>query len=110
MSGLDNLTATAADSISEVGVNGDADTIRLANGGEIDLDNFDTVLYMNSSVKDENGAQSGDPEGTPTEANAQQGVRPTNFIRVNNDVAVLDSNAFVSGPYAGAPANLGYTL
>ena len=110
MSGLDNLTATAADSISEVGVNGDADTIRLANGGEIDLDIFDTVLYMNSSVKDENGAQSGDPEGTPTEANAQQGVRPTNFIRVNNDVAVLDSNAFVSGPYAGAPANLGYTL
>ena len=110
MSGLDNLTATAADSISEVGVNGDADTIRLANGGEIDLDDFDTVLYMNSSVKDENGAQSGDPEGTPTEANAQQGVRPTNFIRVNNDVAVLDSNAFVSGPYAGAPANLGYTL
>ena len=107
MSGLDNLTATAVGSISEVGVNNDADTIRLANGGEIDLDNFDTVLYMNSSVKDENGAQSGDPEGTPTEANAQQGVRPTNFIRVNNDVAVLDSNAFVSGPYA---VSLGYTL
>ena len=115
MSGLDNLTATAAGSISEVGVNNDADTIRVYDAAtntsdEIDLDDFDTVLYMNSSVKDENGAQSGDPEGTPTEANAQQGVRPTNFIRVNNDVAVLDSNAFVSGPYAGAPANLGYTL
>ena len=106
--GLTDLTATAVGSISEVGVNGDANTIRLSTGAEIDLDDvFDTVLYMNTTVKDENGAQSGVVDGTPTEANAQQGVRPTNFIRVGNDVAVIDSNAFVSGPYAAA---LGYSL
>ena len=107
ISGLTDLDADTVDSISEVGVAGDADTIRLANGGEIDLGDFDTVLYMNTTVEDENGAQSGVVNGTPSVANEQQGVRPTNFISVNNDVAVIDSNAFVSGPYAAA---LGYDL
>ena len=98
--GLTDLNAAVADSITEVGVNGDANTVRLDVLGEKDLGDFDAVLYMNTTVKDENGAQSGVVNGTPSEANAQQNVRPTNFLYVGNDVAVIDSVAFVSGPYA----------
>ena len=110
MSGLTTLvngtTVTAqVGSISEVGVGGDDDKIRLTNASSsiIDLGNYDTVLYINSSAKDANAenAQAGVVDGQPVVANALRGVRPTNFIATSDGaVAVIDVNAFVSGPYA----------
>ena len=109
MSGLTTLVkgrvTAQVGSISEVGVGGDDDKIRLTNASSsiIDLGNYDTVLYINSSAKDANAenAQAGVVDGQPVVANALRGVRPTNFIATSDGaVAVIDVNAFVSGPYA----------